>query len=35
MITKQAGTSGIQVSVIAQGTWSMGGDAQWGNADII
>lgn len=30
MIYKELGKSGIKVSVVTMGTWSMGGDPQWG-----
>lgn len=33
MKTRQIGKSGITASAIALGTWSMGGDAQWGAQD--
>lgn len=33
MKTRKIGNSGIDTSVIALGTWAMGGDAQWGKAD--
>lgn len=33
MKTRKIGNSGIETSVIALGTWAMGGDAQWGAVD--